>query len=51
MPLPGLRAGEAASFGFEYFAPSGVMGVRGTGVGGLLASAVSVLQIQPHRFR
>ena len=51
MPLPGLRAGEAASFDFEYFAPSGVMGVRGTGVGGLLASAASALQIQPHRFR
>jgi hypothetical protein len=36
MPLPGLRAGDATSFDFEYFAPSRVMAARGDGVGGLL---------------
>lgn len=37
MPLPGLRAGDPATFSFEYFAPGGVMRVAGTGVGGLLS--------------
>lgn len=36
MPLPGLAAGDATSFDFEYFAPSRVMAVRGEGVGGLM---------------
>lgn len=36
MPLPGLAAGDATSFDFEYFAPSRVMIVRGEGVGGLM---------------
>lgn len=36
MPLPGLRAGDATSFDFEYFAPSRVMAARGYGVDGLL---------------
>ena len=36
MPLPGLRAGDATSFDFEYFAPSRVMAARGYGVDRLL---------------
>ena len=39
MPLPGLRAGDATAFSFEYFAPGGVMDVAGSGAGGLLAGA------------
>lgn len=41
MPLPGLRAGDATSFDFEYFAPSRVMAARGFGVGGLLGRNAS----------
>jgi uncharacterized protein (UPF0210 family) len=37
MPLPGLSAGDATAFDFEYFAPSRVMGVAGGGAAGLLA--------------
>ena len=37
MPLPGLTAGEATSFSFEYFAPGGVMAVGAAEVGGLLS--------------
>ena len=50
MPLPGLRAGDAVSFDFEYFAPSRVMAVRDEGVGGLLTSATFPLAIRPQRF-
>jgi uncharacterized protein (UPF0210 family) len=50
MPLPGLRAGDATSFDFEYFAPSRVMAARGDGVGGLLADSAS-LSIAPYRSR
>ncbi len=50
MPLPGLRAGDATSFDFEYFAPSAVMAVRGAGIGGLLMSATTPLPMQAHRF-
>ncbi len=48
MPLPGLRAGDATSFDFEYFAAGRVMAVRGTGPGGLLAQPGS-LEIRPYR--
>ncbi len=39
MPLPGLRAGDATAFSFEYFAPGGVMDVAGDGASRLLAGA------------
>ena len=42
MPLPGLRAGDATSFSFEYFAPSGVMSVAAAETGGLLAGAGAI---------
>ena len=42
MPLPGLRAGDATSFDFEYFAPSRVMAVRGEGVGSLLSGSAAL---------
>jgi uncharacterized protein (UPF0210 family) len=42
MPLPGLRAGDATSFDFEYFAPSRVMAVPEGGVSGLLAARGAV---------
>jgi uncharacterized protein (UPF0210 family) len=37
MPLPGLAAGDATSFSFEYFAPGGVMAVAAAETGGLMA--------------
>jgi hypothetical protein len=37
MPLPGLAAGDATSFSFEYFAPGGVMAVAAAETGGLVA--------------
>lgn len=47
MPLPGLQAGDAASFDFEYFAPGRVMATRGEGIGGLLGNRESrALQIE-----
>jgi uncharacterized protein (UPF0210 family) len=42
MPLPGLRAGDATAFSFEYFAPGGVMDMAPGGAGGLLAGPASV---------
>jgi uncharacterized protein (UPF0210 family) len=37
MPLPGLAAGDATSFDFEYFASSRVMALQNTELGGPLA--------------
>ena len=42
MPLPGLRAGDATAFSFEYFAPGGVMSVAGEGVARLLSGAGAI---------
>ena len=42
MPLPGLRAGDATAFSFEYFAPGGVMDVAAAEVGGLLARGAAL---------
>ena len=39
MPLPGLRAGDATSFSFEYFAPGGVMRVPAGEVGRPMAGS------------
>lgn len=47
MPLPGLVAGDAASFDFEYFAPGRVMAVQGMGLSGSLAQPGS-LEIRPY---
>ena len=41
MPLPGLRAGDATAFDFEYFAPGRVMAVSGEAAG-LLARPVAL---------
>ena len=48
MPLPGLRAGDATAFSFEYFAPGGVMAVAGNGAGGLL-SGMGALDLAVYR--
>lgn len=37
MPLPGLRAGDPASFDFAYFADSRVMVLKGQGLAGLMS--------------
>jgi uncharacterized protein (UPF0210 family) len=50
MPLPGMRAGEATAFGFEYFAPGGVMDVAGEGVSGLLVGG-NTLDLAAYRAR
>lgn len=39
MPIPDKQAGDEVAFSFEFFAPSRVMGVRATGLAGLLGSA------------
>ena len=48
MPLPGLAAGDATSFSFEYFAPGGVMRVAAAEGGGLL-SRDSTLDLSAYR--
>lgn len=49
MPLPGLRAGDATSFDFEYFAPSRVMAVRGEGLTGPMSRPSGVLSLSPRQ--
>jgi uncharacterized protein (UPF0210 family) len=41
MPLPGLAAGDATSFDFEYFAPSRVIGIRRDGLSALLLDGIT----------
>jgi uncharacterized protein (UPF0210 family) len=51
MPIPGKRAGDEVSFGFEYFAPSRVMALKSAGLAGLLGAedwiAIRALHAHP----
>ncbi len=42
MPIPGKQIGDAVTFDFQYFAPSRVLGLRASGLGGLLAEAGTI---------
>ncbi len=46
MPLPDKQAGDPAQFAFEFFAPSRVLAVRGSGLGGVLAGSAA-LEVGP----
>ena len=48
MPLPGLVAGDATAFDFEYFAAGRVMAIRGAELSGPLAQP-GALEIRPYR--
>lgn len=39
MPMPGKQAGDAVQFDFEFFAPSRVIPLKSSGLGGLLGGA------------
>jgi uncharacterized protein len=39
MPIPGKQAGDPVTFDFAYFAPSRVLDVRASGLGGLIGAA------------
>ena len=42
MPIPGKQAGDPVTFDFPYFAPSRVLDVRASGLGGLIGSTERV---------